>query len=113
MLKKLQALFKEQALVANSGVQCLDYGFVLDENFAFSRYFLERYEEGPNGRFHVLRPIERNKKTPESPERQIAEFVDAETGEEVTSAATYSVPLKAALDVFDGAWLPAPFFKRK
>jgi hypothetical protein len=113
MLKKLQALFKEQALVANSGVQCLDYGFVLDENFAFSRYFLERFEEGPNGRFHVLRPIERNKKTPESPERQIAEFVDAETGEEVTSAATYSVPLKAALDVFDGSWLPAPFFKRK
>ena len=113
MLKKLQTLSKEQSLIAHSGVQFIDYGFRLDENFAFSRYFLEKLEERTNGSVRVLRPIERNKRTPDHPDQQIAEFIDTETGGEITSLATYNVQLKFALDVFDSTWLPAPFFKRK
>src|SRR5262245_1255026 len=106
MLKKLPALSKEQALVAYTGVQFLDYGFQVDENFSFSRTFLEKLEERPNGRYHVLRPIERNKNAPGAFDH---EFVDSETGDEVTSTATYPVQLKTALEAYDGTWLPAPF----
>jgi hypothetical protein len=113
MLKKLQVLFKEQALVAHSGVQFLDYGFCLEESFSFSRSFLERLEERPGGQYHVLRPIERNKRAAGETGQQTAEFVDAETGEDVTTSSTYSVQLKVALEAYNGVWLPAPFLKRK
>lgn len=113
MLKTLQSLFREQALIANSGVQFLDYGFCLDENFAFSRSFLEKLEERSNGPHYVLRPIDRNKAPPANFGKQPADFVDAETGEEVTSSATYTVQFKTSLEAYDGVWLPAPFLKSR
>jgi hypothetical protein len=111
MLKTLQSLFREQALIANSGVQFLDYGFCLDENFAFSRSFLEKLEERANGPHYVLSQIDRNRAPPTSSGKQPTDFVDSETGEEVTSSATYSVQLKTSLEAYDGTWLPASFLK--
>src|SRR5438067_402668 len=113
MLKKLQALAKEQSIIAHSGVQFIDYGFHLAEDFTFARSFLEKLEEKPSGRAHILRLIERNKRMPQDPDHPIPEFIDAETREEITSGATYSLQLKLELDLLDGVWLPAPFLKRK
>lgn len=113
MLKELQDLTKEQTLVANTGVQFIDYGFRLDASVTFSRAFVEKLEVTPEGQYHVLRSIER-KKTPFNDTNQKgADFVDSETREDVTSAAIYSIQLHLALDIFDGIWLPAPFLKRK
>ena len=111
MLKKLQKLFREQALVAHSGVQFLDYGFKFDENVVFSRWFLEKSEQRADGEHRVLRAIERNKKHADNTGKRIPDFVDVETGEDVASRATYSVQLKTVLEAYDSAWLPAPFFK--
>jgi hypothetical protein len=113
MLKKLQPLFKEQALIAHSGVQFLDYGFKVDDNFAFSKFFLEKPDEHPDGPHDVLSLIERTKKDVDNPTKRFADFVDPETGEDVMSRATYSVQLRTVLDAYDSIWLPAPFLKHK
>ncbi len=130
MLKELQRLKKELTLVANSGLQFLDYGFKLPEERSVQRYFAELQEPATAGKqpdsaggrgdgegvddkepakegakHNVLRPLRRIS----DPEM----MVDLETGQQETSTATYRVSLQQALELFDGTWLPAPFLKPK
>jgi hypothetical protein len=107
MLKTLQKLPKEQTLVAYSGVQFMDYGFRLDQN-PFTRTFVELLDRHPDGKeYYRLRAVEINRKDPGGG------FVDADTGDALNSTAMYGLQLRNALDIYDGTWLPAPFFKVK
>src|SRR5580704_2337427 len=101
MLKKLERLPKDLSLIAHAGVQFIDYGFLMVEDFSFSRSF----EERPKEQFNILRPIEQNKQGPG--------MIDTDTGQPVTSNLTYSVQLQRALEAYDGMWLPMPYLKRK
>src|SRR5262245_12462195 len=105
MLKQLQPLKKELSLIAHSGIQLLDYGFSADPEKPFQRTFLERQEERPDGLFDVLRAVRK------LPQQDV--WVHAETEQPIESQATYRVTLEQALKVYDGVWVPAPFFKHK
>ena len=106
MLKELQELPRDLKLVAHSGVQLLDYGFRLPEEFSFTRMFLEqRAKDEDNEEIDVLRQIETDRKG--------LGYRDVETGAPVTETSTYSVQFAKALQVFDTVWLPAPFLKQK
>lgn len=104
MLKKLQRLPTDMALVSHSTVQFVDYGFRVDTEF--SRRFLERLEDRPDGKqAWVLRRLVLDQES--------GEFVDAETRELPKSQSAYSIQVINALDAYRDAWLPAPFFKVK
>src|SRR5262245_36691880 len=113
MLKKLQLLPEEQALIAHSGVQFLDYGFRVDPEFTFSRFFLETVEERPDSTYTILLPIEPNRQKSTDPDNPSPEFINSESRHPVTSKSIYSVQLAVALDAYNGIWLPVPFLKRK
>jgi hypothetical protein len=107
MLKHLQNLPQDQTLVAHSGLQFIDYGFQLTEEFSFNRTFLEIPEPGETEKdiAYVFRQIETNRNGPG--------YIDTETREPVTEKATYSVPFARAIEIFDSVWLPVPYLKHK
>jgi hypothetical protein len=106
MLKPLQKIPKEQSLVAYSGVQFMDYGFRFEPNASFTRTFAEILDRRPDGsEYHRLRAVEIDRQSP------TGGFIDAETKQPLNSTAMYGVQLRNALEIYDGAWLPAPFLK--
>ena len=104
MLKKLQRLPTDMALVSHSGVQFVDYGFRIEKEF--SRRFLERLDERPGG--PATWTLRRLVLDPDS-----GEFVDAESKRAPTALSVYGIQVKNALEAYNDMWLPAPFFKVK
>jgi hypothetical protein len=107
MLKPLQKLPQDQTLVAHSGVQFIDYGFCLAEDFSFNRTFLEIAEPGGTDKEvkYSFHQIETNRSGPG--------YVNSETREPVVEKSTYSVAFARALEIFDSIWLPVPYLKHK
>lgn len=107
MLKPLQKLPQDQTLVAHSGVQFIDYGFLLAEDFSFNRTFLEIAQPGESDKevAYTFHQIETNRNGPG--------YINSETREVVAEKTTYSVPFARALEIFDSVWLPVPYLKHK
>jgi hypothetical protein len=106
MLKKLQKIPEDQTLVAHAGVQFLDYGFRLPEEFPLVRSFVEQRQTIDGGdEVYLFKQIETNKAG--------QGFIDVETQELVSEKSTYSVQFRKTLEAFDSVWLPAPFLKSK
>jgi hypothetical protein len=109
MLRPLQKLPQDQTLVAHSGVQFIDYGFRLDEEFSFNRNFLEipeaAQDDSQSNIAYRLQQIETNRAGPG--------YVDVETKLPVTEKSTYSIQFARALEIFDSVWLPTPYLKHK
>src|SRR4051794_20838204 len=100
MLKPLQKLPQDQTLVAHSGVQFIDYGFNVAEDFSCNRTFLEIAEPGGSEKevAYTFHQIETNRSGPG--------YINAETREPIAEKTTYSIPFARALEIFDSAWLP-------
>lgn len=110
MLRELRTFRGTEHLIPFSGIQFLDFGFREGELGAVrsgqrpgvSLTFAELPDDSALDAFK-LRQIDRDPET--------GKELDHETKEGVTSTATYNVSARIALDYFDGAWLPLPFFK--
>lgn len=104
MYKKLTNFGEEVSLVANSTLQFLDFGLLLEgKNRGSTTNFAELYEADENGGRVRLSKLEIDPDTDR--------LIDEQSAQEIESDATYSVNLADALAAFDGVWLPFPYLK--